>query len=338
MEKGQRNVSLDLIQIIATFLVVMIHQAANVNLPDDANPVSLTILNAICEACVPLFLMKTGALLLKKERPCSLKSTFRRIGYISAVIVFWGLFYNVVSYTIIDGFSASVLLRSVKSVITADTAYNYQFWYLYMLLGLYAVIPIIKPFFDNAEKKDLLYLLGFCCLCGCLLPFLSPIIKINKTSFWLIRYFPWFSGFLFYCALGEYLSRYPLNKAVRVIGAVLVIPLGVITVLYPDIWLTYFSPFTILYSISVFCALQDIPSDRLGEKCRRFIQKASELSFGVYIMHPILILAARKILHIGSEILPPAVLGVIVFSLINYSVCTFITMIIKKIPILRKIV
>lgn len=82
------------------------------------------------------------------------------------------------------------------AVVTADVTYNYQFWYLYMLLGLYAISPVIKRFTDNASKQDFLYIITLFSLVGFIIPFLCGISTIDLQSVWVVRWLSPFSAYL----------------------------------------------------------------------------------------------------------------------------------------------
>ena len=139
--------------IFASFLVVLAHQTAQV----DAR--SIYVYQIISEAAVPLFIMKSGTLLLSNSKRINYSYVRKRITKFALIITFWGLFYNLLCNALIDGISFSAVWKSIVAVVTADTAFNYQFWYLYMLLGLYIISPVIKKFTDNADKKDFLYVI-----------------------------------------------------------------------------------------------------------------------------------------------------------------------------------
>ena len=129
----KRNINLDLLAIVASFLVVFLHQAAQIA---ETN-IIINIYRIIAECAVPLFVMKSGALLLSKKKNVDYRYIGRAALRIVAIIVLWGLFYHSISNMLIDGVSWLAVKKAIISVITAETTYNYQFWYLYMLLGLF---------------------------------------------------------------------------------------------------------------------------------------------------------------------------------------------------------
>lgn len=74
--------------IIASFLVVLAHQTAQV----DSR--SIYVYRIISEAVVPLFIMKSGTLLLSNSKRIDYSYVRKRVTKFALIIIFWGLFYN----------------------------------------------------------------------------------------------------------------------------------------------------------------------------------------------------------------------------------------------------
>ena len=90
-----RKASLDILAIIASFLVVLLHQAAQIESP------SIYIYRIMAEVAVPLFVMKSGALLLSKSKKLDYTYVRNRIVRTALIIVFWGLCYNLLCNALI---------------------------------------------------------------------------------------------------------------------------------------------------------------------------------------------------------------------------------------------
>lgn len=334
-----RRASLDILSIIASFLVVLLHQAAQAESSSDV----LYIYRILAEAAVPLFVMKSGALLLSKSKQMDYVYVRSRIARIALIIAFWGLFYNLLCNALIDGISVSIIWKSLMAVVTADVTYNYQFWYLYMLLGLYIISPVIKRFTDNASKRDFLYVITLFSLVGFIIPFLCGIFAIDLQSVWLVRWLSPFSAYLLlYYILGTYLDRYPLNKRQRKVLCLLTILLGVLTLFkcsgessqeHIGVWLSYSSPFTLVYAVALFsliCGKRDL-------RAEKGLSGLAKYTLGVYILHPAMIVAMRKLLDIDVTCFAP-VISVPVLTCVVYVGCVFATWLIKKIPIIRRVI
>ena len=144
------SLPVDLIRTFAIILVILLH-ASEETFPitavvDQAAVVrwwSTTIYNSLSRECVPLFVMLSGALLLqsyKIEEP--LKVFFKkRLLRIGLPWIFFGAAYFAWSYLVKNN---PVTFNSVAQGIA--TGPYYQFWFLYMLLGLYLITPLLRVF------------------------------------------------------------------------------------------------------------------------------------------------------------------------------------------------
>lgn len=300
------------------------------------------IYRIIAEASVPLFVMKSGALLLSDSKRVDYSYIKKRIAKIALIIAFWGLFYNLLCNALIDGISISIIEKSLVAVITADTTYNYQFWYLYMLLGLYAITPVIRKFTDNASQKDFLYVITLFAVIGFIIPFLCDIFNIDSQSVWVVRWMSPFSSYLLlYYLLGIYLYRYPFNKIQNRVIVVLALLLSIFTLLMClrddqgniETWVKYKSPFTLAYTTALFSLIHS-KGNRTGQS---MFSQLAQYGLGVYILHPAVIVAMRKLLGIDVNCFAP-VISVPILTCIVYAGCVLATCLLKKIPIVRRVI
>ena len=336
----KRNINLDLLAIVASFLVVFLHQAAQIA---ETN-IIIYIYRIIAECAVPLFVMKSGALLLSKKKNVDYRYIGRAALRIVAIIVLWGLFYHSISNMLIDGVSWLAVKKAIISVITAETTYNYQFWYLYMLLGLYAVTPVIRKFLHHAERADYIgfFLISFAV--GFAIPFVCRLLNIDFQNVWIEKWFRFFSTYLLYYSLGYYCSEHSTSKRTRMILVVLVIFGGIITVLgcngnflgSKKAWITYDSPFTLAYTTLIFSFIMKCQFDENTLFARKIVSLAS-YSLGVFILHPMVIVVMRKLIHIEVSSFCPAV-SIPILTIVVYVFCTIAAWWIKKLPLIKYII
>lgn len=333
----KRNINLDFLTIIASFLVVFLHQTAQIS---ETN-IYIYIYRLIAECAVPLFVMKSGALLLSEKGNVDYRYIGRAALRIVAIIVLWGLFYHSISNMLIDGVSWLAVKKAAISVIAAETTFNYQFWYLYMLLGLYAVTPIMRQFLHHAERADYIgfFLISF--VVGFAIPFLCRLLNIDLQVVWVERWFPFFSTYLLYYSLGYYCSAHPASKQSRLILAFLVIFGGIITVLGcngnffgpSEAWITYDSPFTLAYATLLFSFIMKCQFEENVLFARKVVSLAA-CSLGVFILHPMVIVAMRKLIHIGVSSFCPAI-SIPILTIVVYVICATAAWLIKKLPMLK---
>lgn len=139
----ERFVHLDFLRALATVAVVFYHCGA-VGLQSQ-------LISVLLNWCVPIFVMITGALFLDENKFISEEKALRRyILKFLLILICWGFVYNAITLAIIEKeINLAMIWQAISMVLAADTLYCYQFWYLYMAIGLYLVLPLIKPWVDQ---------------------------------------------------------------------------------------------------------------------------------------------------------------------------------------------
>lgn len=149
-----RKTHLDILKIIACFLVIVNHTNSRIFLSIGISPTWFLSLSYfyICKVAVPIFIMVSGALLLKKEE--SYKDVYRkRILKYAAVLVIFSLLYYLISISQNHGGFSLKEFASAMAQAPITTAY----WYLYMLLGLLIMLPILRKMIPNLTDTDYIY-------------------------------------------------------------------------------------------------------------------------------------------------------------------------------------
>ncbi len=153
----------DRLRNIATVLVIAIHIAAPIahGYPDINTWWwwAGNWWNALARPAVPLFVMLSGFLLLSKdyELPVFLKKRFSRI---VVPALFWMCIYML--YNFIAKGDPATILDALKKIVTGPV--HYHLWFIYLIIGLYLVYPILRPWIKSASERDLLYFLILCML------------------------------------------------------------------------------------------------------------------------------------------------------------------------------
>lgn len=170
-------------------------------------------------------------------------------------------------------------------------------WYLFTMIGIYAVLPVLKLIVDKASKGMLRYLLAVLFVfCFCI-PFIN-----EWTGLALAFTTPFGSYVVFYVLLGYYMSD-PQNRSGKTVVPGSIAGLCAATVLTilasalrgsSDAMMSYSSPVNVLASISVYCLGMKSDTRECGEK----LWKLDRLCFGVYLIHPLFIQFAYKFLRI----------------------------------------
>jgi len=292
-----RIYSLDCIKVIAVLAVVMIHSCGDFWLLYSPNTTEFVISNffeSLSRLAVPLFLMASGALLLNEEKTITVKRIYSKyILNIFILLVFWSIFYAVlfdVIYPLIQGNHIS----SSDVIFDKILFGHYHLWYLYMMIGIYAVTPILKSFVKKENANIVLYFI----ILSAVIQFTSPVLSFFSGNFKAISYvtrlrdmlhIKMFLGFVTYYLVGWYLVHVGLSRKKRCIlygagllSAVLIFLMLQLYVAYGT-WYSNMNIFILLYAAAVFAFIHQRFNNT--EKRSVIVEKMSMLSFGVYVLH-----------------------------------------------------
>jgi len=281
------------LRIVAMFLVVILHTTSPMLMAYGKVPDNYWLIadfyNALARFGVPVFVMITGALLLGRDyEPGDFLK--RRLWRIIPPFLFWSLVY--VAYAWYDediAFTNDVWLN-VKIVLhQLKFGASYHLWYVYMLIGLYFIIPILSKFVRNASEKLIVYFI------------LLWLIVMLISQPYLVRYNPqidlhYISGYIGYLVLGYYLAtkQFPAWLNARWFGLIFLLSLivivagtyitcistkGLTTLFYEPI-----SPMIVLLSGSIFMVFR-LSAVRLSPKIKKFTNFAGAYTYGIYLSH-----------------------------------------------------
>lgn len=318
---------IDALRVIACLMVVFSHCCDPFVAHFDANrEMFLTgVFNgSLVRPCVPLFAMMTAVLLLPIKSGTTINQFYRkRMGRIVPPLVFWSIalplmaffYFTVMSPNTpnpqlsVSDYTTGTLLQRLYTFI-----FNFNFdttplWYLYMLIGLYIIMPILSSWLVQATQKELktlLYIWGITLV----LPYVKMVAPLlgytgnyghmglfGECDWNVYGTFYYISGFIGYLILAYYLKNYPLNwswkkmaficipmfavgYAITSIGYVITNAYFPGNYAYLEI-LWYFAGINVfMMTFPVFIAIQ-----KLNTRSRKWLSYAAKLTFGIYLCH-----------------------------------------------------
>jgi surface polysaccharide O-acyltransferase-like enzyme len=203
----QRTFWLEGIKALAIVMVVVLHVSSvgTYGPRDSQNWWLCNICNSITRPGVPLFLMISGALLLDGSKYSGIGDFYRRrFNRLVLPLFGWSLFY--LYHT--GGLSIAALKTPqvlLVKILSGPTYYHLGF--LYYLIGLYLIVPILHRFVASARNADYIYYLSAWFLFESVLPEVRYWTAFS-TSFaptFLLNY----SGYL---VAGHYFANYLPNQ------------------------------------------------------------------------------------------------------------------------------
>lgn len=365
MEK-ERIAWVDLLKIIACFLVVFSHNCdpyVAVFDSDRSTFLAGVFSGSLTRSSVPLFVMMTGVLLLPTTRTMS-QFYRRRIGRILPPLIFWSAALPLLYYLYINRIPLSTnpainpadytLFETLRRAVTFIFNFNYTttpLWYLYMLIGLYLIIPLLNAWLVQATRKELRLFLSvwFITLFIPYIKMFAPVLGYagNYGNMGILGICDWneygtfyyISGFIGYLVLAYYLVTYPLKISLAktllygiplfLIGYAIT-SFGFIEVqrYYPGnyayleiIW--FFTGINVfMMTLPIFVIIQKLPVHP-----NKWLTRAASLTFGIYLCHFFFV-------QVGYDMLTPLTLPVpvkiILGAIFAFSVSAILVAVMKQ--------
>ena len=334
--KNNHIIYADVLRITAIVAVIILHSADP--LVREFNSIQLSwwwianIFDSATRWCVPVFIMISGLLLLNPSEDESIKDFMsKRFNKVLPPFIFWGLVYTIIKYRgeIIENQTLPIL-KIIENIVVGPMDH---LWFIYMLLGLYLLTPILRIYIKNSSKKDLKYFLILWFIATAVFGFIESISKI-KIGLDL----NFFYGFIGYYILGHYLNIAIITKK-QIYLAYLAFIIGLFVTIvgtfiltksnggyYNSIFHDYLSPNIIFMSIGIFIAFKNYNWDAIFKNQDYIYNKILELSsltFGIYLIH-ILILGL-----ISFKFMPIKITAMLINPLFGIPFTALVTLVIS---------
>lgn len=340
---GKRNLSLDIVRIVAVLAVVMVHVSAYFVTRYGCGTFEFTlgnIFDAVSRLGVPLFLMVSGALFLDQNKKIATKTILYKNALGLAVItVIWAVIYSLVDNFVLNSF------HDIKSVFDLIVYGYYHMWYLYMIIGIYIITPFLRAFVRVENKRLVLFFIAVCLL----VQFVLPLVNKALLKYADVDYvgaltdklkLSFFGEYLTYYVLGWYLTHVGIKKKwLRIFAYFLGAAALAFIILYVHFGGSYLDAYNnigipvFVYATSAFLALTNIKISA-KEKTAKTLATMSKLTFGVYIIHAMVLEFFFKWFPYKSG----ALLYLLVCYAVTLTVSLALTFVISKIPTIKKLV
>lgn len=328
---------LTVLRALATIAVITMHIGSGRDTAVDNSVRS--IFTAINVWCVPIFFMISGALFLSVKKDINIKHHTHKVFHLLVIVLVWGWLYNFSSMIIISQYPLTkILLLSIKMTLVGDVTYGYHLWYLYTVIGLYCIIPILKRWFDCSTKKEHYVYLAIFTAFSIIIPSVGRIISDSSLNIWNGS-FQYFCGYVVFCLLGALLHRYNIAKRYRLVltytGITIVIiyiTVGCVKPMFLNKYVLYKSITSYVLSTSIFLTIKNTNiKNKIGVM---FIDFIAENSLSIYLVHVIVIQLLRKMVGVSSES-APLIISLPLLTIVVLIVSIFLSSIGRKIPIMN---
>lgn len=295
---------------------------------------SMVVRNILLWA-VPCFVMVSGALLLDPEKEMTIakiaRTYLRRVllALLIATFVF-SLFDALVG----EGFSVAQLFRDWLADLWTNGSWPHM-WYLYLLIGLYLMLPLYRLVTATRDTRILLYAIGIFFVFLSVIPTIG-YISGRASGLYLLSYTVY--PFYFFMGYALHTGTISLPRTVAwtlvVAGTLILFLCTVFSVRTGNEALrslsgSYASVPVAMQAIGLFSLLRNGRKMTKGSVAR-FLLRVDAMSFGIYLVHVLFIYLFYRVLKwnpyvAGGILLVP--ITVLVFIL-SYG----LTAVLKKIP------
>lgn len=296
----QRRRDLDFLRVAAMFAVIVIHCVMPITIllaPPNPDWAVAEVIDSYMRWAVPIFVMISGALLIRKETYTQIGSYFRRrAARIFIPLIAWPILY---AFWLIALGNQYVTLPNVwDGIVAGDPMGASHFYFLFIIAGLYVLAPLISLYASRVSTR---------------LFFITSVTILLATSTWhaIVNTIPglheslfsltWCLPFIGYFMIGHSLRDLRPTRAQTIAALVGFIIFGLISALLTVVtrldgnffFQSYFSLTVIGLGICAFIggkALYYGLSDSLRTAGYRTelsstLTTLSAASFGVYLIH-----------------------------------------------------
>lgn len=340
----KRETELDILRILALVAVIWVHvggMESKVLPTSDPHCQWLIFLKSIMTWEIPVYVMISGRFFLDPGREVSFSRIRKAILRLVAAFVFWNVLYQL--WYIPNGSYDGL---NWKGFLSQALIGPYHFWYLYMIAGLYLITPFLRKIAEDKRLSEyfigLFFLFSFLTKYAVELPFLGATLGSMLDSMGM-KFVLGYSG---YYVLGYYLHRYPLSDkwecCLYIFGVVLLLSGAAANTLqsvydgaYTEQYTGYTNPNTVIVASAMFTLfVKRVSKVQLSGKMQGWITKLSEYSFGVYLIHA-LVLDFISAIGLKPSVLHPIVMMPVI-TLLTFTVTTVLVALIRKIPAVGK--
>ena len=340
---GKRSVAVDFMRIIAIMAVVCVH---TLPVPLLAEQGAATFISAavgsLSKIGVPLFLIITGYLMLDRDYTGSRLVRFFKHNYLPLVISYEIWVIIATAMKLITNPSIDTVMDGLRAVLCIGEPFMIHLWYMQMLLGIYLFIPVIASFIQTCGRCAFWYI-RMLIVTGVVFVFALPTMQMVYCWFGgSADYEVTLGGFAGRGALGVFymLLGYALRKdlfaiggrTVRVVFAALALAL---------LWMT--GAFELSATGELFRAntgflpialaafafanwMVHAPSwNQCPTRFASILRHLAGFAFGIYMVHPLIIEIAVKLIPQNAHLVRIAFLNPISIFMISLCCCVLLS-------------
>ncbi len=306
---------IEILRAFSMLSVVFLHSAATA-LRTGIGSLSwqaVNLITSLLTISVPVFFMISGCLLLSSDKTKDFDYTYKvRLPKLLIPLLAWSVVSLIKDFLINSPSPENLLLLFQKILLIPKGSVAIHFWFMYTLIPLYLISPFLKYLIDALPEKafNILLIIWLSTLTVFTVRGLLPDSIAQYLNISFLNSINFLGGYLGYFLFGYFLFIKKINisdKLLIVTSFVFVALIAIATYLksaametYVEQFKSYVSLYVIILSSAVFVLTKKMPENIKFGKSLSFI---SSLSFGIYLMHNVVISVLNSKGFLGTDIL-----------------------------------
>ena len=286
------------------------------------------LLQTLTRYAVPGFIMISGCLLLNPKREVGIKKIKKYILKMLCILGIFGFGYCLLEYITILGFSNGfkLIYKSISDLLQEDVWVH--LWYIYMLIGLYIITPILRNFIEFADTSTTKFMLGTLFFISMVIPTLNEIFNIQITQFYLESF-----KYIFIYLMGYYVVNTDIIKEKNIyIGGIF----GIVSYALLGYFKQTGSQTNLFIILETMLIVKLFSSGKIKIKNNKWIDCISKYSLGIYLIHQFWLNLLYKIVGVFPDRFP-ILIGELIVFLYALILSIISSIILYKLPIIKKI-
>lgn len=342
-----KKIYLEILRILSCFFVIARHTNSFVlqTYPENTLSWILTVCYHILSMiCVPIFFMISGSLMLAKERSHKemIKKTITRL---LIPMLFFSIIIHFKRYPILNFENiVNFIQLFCKNQILGT------YWFIYALMGLYLATPFLQKICKSMKKQDYKIFILYTIIFVATIPIFKRYNIIELSQDFNI---PLISTYVAYYIIGNYIFNFDIKTTkkqdiILIVSSILLLIFGTVmsyvdqSVLnYTDYYYASMHRITVFIPsiTTVYIARKYLENKQISSKIESNILKISSTTFGVYLIHALFIDNCKFIYNFMlNKLTITPIISLIIYQIILFIILTIIVNVMKKTPLIKKMV
>lgn len=346
--ENKKKIHLEVMRILACFFVIYHHTYIYPEQAVSGLEMGMTLFwGDFCCFAVPLFFMISGALLLGKENESIATVWKKRILQTAVTLLFFSFVYYM--RLVILGYKEFSIIEFLKQFYSSD--WNYSYWYLYNYIGYLMCLPLLRNMVKNMSDMCFRYMFVIAICFISVIPVAEYFIfdgQLAMNDYLIVPLFT--TNCLLYPVLGYYLEhKMAVEKMKKYLLPIWILDLLFITATCymayryhmdtNEFTQSFYGHAMIFNCLAIYmtgkCFLGNIKSKILI----KIVISLGSATLGIYLLHILLRECLDGILNYWMQDLHiNYIIAVFMFDAVIFAAGYLITIILKRIPLIKRIV